>query len=427
VALILTLTAGLVFAACQPNDPAGGDLVTLRVLTWAGDREVTTEQQIADLYAERTPGVRIIVESASTNYQEKLLTSIAAGRPPDVFLLDGPDIPTFLDRGLTLDLSPYVRRLGYEPGRVFPEVLETFERGGGLYALPKDFTPMVVYANRRVFERWGVSLPETAGGWTRDDFLATARALTRDTTGDGRIDLYAFDFPRAPYQWIPWVWAGGGDILDPSGERASGWLDAPATLETLAFLTSLVREHGVTPGVQFVQSGDPAREARFATGGQALLYSGHWTLQLLTTGMGMALADLAILPTPHRGGTEPVTVLYASGWAVPANVMSPRPALELAAFLASEEAQRIRASTGLAIPAFQDVAAELAATDTTGVEAAFLREAARGRVTWGARIRDFHEIEELVFRVMDRHLLRGEPLAEAAGDVARAVDRVLER
>lgn len=418
------LLAFAALAAC--GEPGAPDRVTLRVMTWAGDTEIATEQRIADAFTDRHPDVEVVVESASSHYQEKLLTSIAAGSPPAVFLLDGPDIPTFLDRGLTLDLTPYLGKVGYDRDRVLPEVLETFERSGRLYALPKDYTPMAIYVNRSVFRRFGVPLPSPEG-WTRREFLETARALTRDTTGDGRVDVYAFDFPRSPYQWIPWVWAGGGDILDPTGSRATGWLDSPETVETFRFLTDLVTEHRVTPGVQFVDSGDPAREARFATGGQAMLLSGHWTLQLLTSSMGQALDEIGLAPIPHAEGHAPVTVLYASGWAVPANVAHERQALELAAFLASEEAQRIRAGTRLAVPAFRDVAAELAEADPSGLEAAFLREALRGRMTWGALVRDFHEVEEAIFDIMDRHLLRGEPLDEAASDVARRVDALLAR
>ncbi len=412
----------LLAAGCGRDDAR----IRLRVMTWAGDTELATEQRIADRFTERHPGVDVIVESAPAHYQEKLLTSIAANSPPAVFLLDGPDIPTFLDRGLTLDLTPYLDQVGYAPDRVLPEVLETFRRGGRLYALPKDYTPMVLYLNRRVFRRFGVPLP-SADGWTRREFLTAAEALTRDTTGDGRTDVYAFDFPRNPYQWIPWVWAGGGDILGPDGHRATSYLDSPETLETLGFLTDLVTRYRGTPGVQFVESGDPAKEARFATGGQAMLLSGHWTLQLLTAGMAQALDDIAIRPIPHAAGHDPVTVLYASGWAVPANVVHKRQAIELAAFLASEEAQRMRAATRLAVPAFTDVAAELAAADGSGIEEAFLRESRRGRITWGARVRDFHEVEEALFDVVDRHLLRGEPLAEAASDVAHQIDGILER
>jgi len=224
---------------------------------------------------------------------------------------------------------------------------------------------------------------------------------------------------------VPWVWSGGGDILSTDGSRATGYLDSPETVATFEFLTDLVTEHGVTPGVQYLERGDPAREARFATGGQAMLLSGHWTLQLLTSNMSSQELALGLAPIPHRDGAEPVTVLYASGWAIPANAPNRRLSVELAAFLASEEAQRMRAGTRLGIPAFRDVAQELAAADATGLESAFLAQVDRGRVTWGATVRDFYEVEELTFQVMDRHLLRGEPLTRAAGEVAAAVDAVL--
>ncbi len=402
------------------------EAVTLRVLHWAGDYEVTTEQAIADRFAADHPGVRVVVESVVTNYDEKLLTSIASGSPPDVFLLDGPDIPTILDRGLALDLTPYLARAGYDPARVFPQVMEGFERGGRVFALPKDFTPMVLYLNLGVFERFGVA-PPSAEGWTWDEFLAKARRLTRDVDGDGRTDVYAIDFPRNLYQWIPWVWSGGADILSPDGRRATGYLDSAPTVRTFAFLTDLVTAAHVTPGVHFLETGDPAREARFATGGQAMLLSGHWTLQLLTGNMAAAELRLGVAPIPHEASAEPATVLYASGWAVPANAPHRRLSVELAAWLGSEEAQRMRASTRLGIPAFRDVAEQVAASDRTGIEAEFLRQVADGRVTWGARVRDFYEVEELTFQIMDRHLLRGDPLDETAAEVAAQVDEVLAR
>lgn len=415
-ALLVILAA----SACGP----GEEVTTLRVLHWAGDYEITTEQAIADLFAASHPGVRVVVESAPSNYDEKLLTSIASGSPPDVFLLDGPDIPTFLDRGLALDLTPYLERAGYDPDRVYPQIMESFRRGGRTYALAKDFTPMSIYLNLGVFERFGVE-PPTGDSWTWAEFLETAQRLTHDVDGDGRTDVYAFDFPRNLFQWVPWVWAGGGDILAPDGSRAGGYLDAPATVETFRFLTELVTRHHVTPGVQFLEAGDPAREARFATGGQAMLLSGHWTLQLLTSNMSSDELRLGLAPIPHKEGAAPATVLYASGWAVPSNAPNRRLSVELAAFLASESAQRMRAGTRLGIPAFRDIAAEIAAADPSGLEAAFLAQIEAGRVTWGARVRDFYELEELTFQVMDRHLLRGDALAATATEVAAAIDEIL--
>ncbi len=410
-----------VMAACSPTPP---DTVTLRVALWAGGHELEIEQRVAERYEALHPGTRVLLESAPNGYEERLLTSIAAGRPPDVYLLDSPDIPTFVDRGLAVDFAPYREALGFHPDSVFPEVLDAFRRGGAVFALPKDFTPMVLYANRGVLAAAGVDPP---ADWTWDDFRHAARAVTRDIDGDGRTDVHGFDFPRNLYQWVPFVWSAGGDILAPDGGRATGFMDDAPALAAYAFLTGLA-EDGLTPGAQFVQQGDPAREARFASGGQAFLLSGHWTLPVFRDLVEAGELDLAIAPIPRRPGqARAISVVYASGWAVPPNAANLRRAIGLAGFLASPEAQRIRARSGLAIPSRIDVATEIASADSTGVEDAFIRLVDGARVTWGAYVRDFSRIEALAVEIMDRRLLNGEDLAASATDVARRVDEVLAR
>ncbi len=443
-------TAVLSAVACAPD---GSDAV-LRVALWAGGHELEIERQVADRYEALHPGVRVVLESAPNGYEERLLTSIAAGRPPDVYLMDSPDIPTFVERGLALDLAPYQEALGFRPDSVFGQVADAFRRGGSMFALPKDFTPMVLYANRSVLAAAGVEdlLPpapstveparaeppptkpmpteptptEPTTGWTWTDFRRAAEAVTADTDGDGRKDAFGFDFPRNLYQWVPFVWSAGGDILAPGGSRAAGYLDGPAALEAYRFLTALA-EDGLTPGAQFVQQGDPAREARFASGSQAFLLSGHWTLPVFRDLVEAGTLDLAIVPIPHHPSrTAATSVLYASGWAVPPNAPNLRRAIDLAGFLASPEAQRVRARSGLAIPSRMDVAAEIAAADGTGVEDAFIALVEGARMTWGARVRDFSRIEALAVEIMDRRLVRGEPLASSASDVARRIDAEFE-
>ena len=437
VRAILILAA----VSCVPGESG----TTLRVALWAGGHELEIERQVADRYEALHPGVRVVLESAPNGYEERLLTSIAAGRPPDVYLLDSPDIPTFVERGLALDLAPYQEALGFRPDSVFGQVADAFRRGESMFALPKDFTPMVLYANRGVLAAAGVEglLPAapssaapsstappvtapspigSASGWTWTDFRRAAEAVVADTDGDGRADVFGFDFPRNLYQWIPFVWSAGGDILAPGGSGAAGYLDGPGALEAYRFLTALA-EDGLTPGAQFVQQGDPAREARFASGRQAFLLSGHWTLPVFRDLVEAGALDLAIIAIPHHPSRPAATsVLYASGWAVPPNAPNLRRAIDLAGFLASPEAQRIRARSGLAIPSRMDVAAEIAAADATGIENAFIALVEGARMTWGARVRDFSRIEALAVEIMDRRLVRGESLASSASDVARRID-----
>jgi multiple sugar transport system substrate-binding protein len=421
---LLLLLPLLLPTACK-STPQDSEQITLRALNWAADLEVMAEQRIADRFTERHPGVTVIVESIVSNYGEKLATAIASGSPPDVFLLDSPDIPAFIERGLVLDLSTYAERVGYDASRVFQEVLGVFTRDRRLYAFPKGFTPMVIYYNGALFEELGVPAPPS-DEWTWEEFSEVARAVTRDTDGDGDNDIYAVDFPRQLYEWIPWVWSAGGDILDPGGQTAVGYLDSEATVNTFEFLTSWVTDLHMAP-VQFLRGGDAMRVGRFYLGRQAMLHSGHWLLPRLLYYTARGDIRVGVAPIPHRAGAEPQNVLYASGWAVPTNVRHKRLAVELAAFLASEEAQRLRAEARLEIPAFESVALELAEQDTLGLEQAFLRQVAGSRSPWGAMVMDFFEIEELSFDIMDRRLLNGEDLQVAASEVAREIDRVRSR
>jgi multiple sugar transport system substrate-binding protein len=319
-----------------------------------------------------------------------------------------------------------VQRVGYDPNDVFPEVAQVFARGDRIYALAKGFTPFVIYYNRKLFGELGVETPPDSG-WTWDQFLETARQVTRDTDGDGRSDIYALSLPRRFYEWIPFVWSAGGDAMDPEGRHTAGYLDSPETVDALAFISSLSTQHQVVPPLNFQDEGDPMRVGRFYTGRQAMLASGHWHMPRLHHYATRGDLEIGIARVPHRAGSPFQTVVYAAGWAVPSNVRHRRLAVELAAFLAGEEAQRIRAASKLEIPALVSVALELAEEDATGVERAFLQQIPYGRAPWGALVSDFHEVERMSLDIMDAHLLRGTPLQEAATDVARRIDRVIAR
>ena len=83
----------------------------------------------------------------------------------------------FLAGQYPLDLSVYL------PGMVDPGKFE-----GKQYLLPKDFSPLGVYYNKKIFDKAGVAYPQD--GWTWDDLLKTAQALTKDANGDGQTDVW---------------------------------------------------------------------------------------------------------------------------------------------------------------------------------------------------------------------------------------------
>src|SRR2546427_477585 len=151
-------------------------------------------------------------------------------------------------------------------------------RGAAVYAIPDGYTPMVVVYNKDLFDRGGIPYP--SDDWTWDDFTRIAKLLTRDTDGDGRIDQWGTAFDRRPFLWIPWIWAGGGDVLCADGRRATGCLDAAATVDAIRWYTDWVTRDSIAPRAHNpLTSGDDFR--LFTSGRIAMMTTGHsWVPRL---------------------------------------------------------------------------------------------------------------------------------------------------
>lgn len=417
----------LLLLACSACARAGAeDRVRLEVANWADYIEASIEGQVLDRFTAVHPGVVVNQQSAGTGqaeYRERILTSIAAGVPPDAFLLDNIDVPAFTASGTVLDLSPYLPRLGVDVTRYDSTVLGIFRRGDAVYALPKGYTPMVVVYNKDLFDRAG--LPYPAADWTWDDFLRAAKQLTRDSDGDGAVDQWGTAYDRRVYLWNSWLLAGGGDVLCADGRRATGCLDSPASIAAIRWYTGWVMRDSIAPRAFTLRRtlGDNLR--LFYTGKVAMLTAGHFWIPNFLPYVRDGRLRIGFAEIPHRAGAPPATVIYASGAAVPRTVAHRRLSVELAVFLADTAAQRIRAARGLELPSLTAAAESLAARDTLGWERVFLRAAAHGRAPWGSRVAEWREIEALLPDMMDRITLAGVDPAVAAHEMAQAIDRLL--
>jgi multiple sugar transport system substrate-binding protein len=163
----------------------------------------------------------------------------------------------------------------------------------------------------------------------------------------------------------------------------------------------------------------------FASGRIALLVTGHWAVPELRAAVARGPLRVGFVAIPHRAGVTAATVLYASGYAVPTSLERRKPAVELAADLSDSTSEAARAEAGLELPAVLAVAQALAAADTLGWEAAFLRAAAHGRAPWEARIAQWPEVETRLAGLLERIVVTDADPARAARDLARELDALL--
>ncbi|MBW7933338.1 MAG: sugar ABC transporter substrate-binding protein [Gemmatimonadaceae bacterium] len=417
----LASVASLLASAC-----ARDEAVTLRITSWQSPEENAIDAVEYRAFEAAHPGVRIVNDpvSNSAEYREKVLTSIGAGSPPDVFLLDGIDVAAFASRDVVLDLAPFAERVGVQLGLFFPQVVEPFRVNGKLLAFPKGFSPMVYYYNRELFTKAGLALPKQ--GWTQEEFLAAARALTRDTNGDGVVDQWGTVLDRHLYAWQAWVWSAGADILTPDGTRATGALDQSAAVQTIGLLTNLPRR-GLAPPPSASGGALGFEQRLFYSGKLGLMTSGHWMIPRMRRYLEQGRVQLGVVSVPRTQGHQVKTPLFASGWAVPYNTPHRKLAVELAAWMVRADAQRRRAASGLEIPTLMTVAYANAASDPTGMEMDFLWQVPYGGVPWGARVASYREIERAMLDLIDRVVVERVPVGVAVGEAARAVDAMLRR
>ena len=398
----------------------------VELLHRADDGVAQLEEQLLTPYRARHPGLQVAQHNAALSppeYRRLLLTATAGDVLPDVFQLDDADVPALVDRGGALDLAPYLARVGVDLARYNPEVLAIFRRGAALYGLPRGYAPLMVVYNRDLLDRAGVAYP--TDDWTWDEFLRMAQLLTRDRDGDGRIDQWGAAFDRRPSFWLPWIWAGGGDVLCPDGRRASGCLDAPATVAALRWYAGWVRHWGIAPRPHDPSDSGIEIARLFAAGRVAFMTVGHDAVRGLRASVAAGRLRVGFAPIPHRVGVPPATMLLATAYAVPAHALRRKAAVELAADLTDSLPDAARGEAGIELPAVTAAAQDVATADTLGWEAAFLRAAAHGRPGWGARVAQWREVEAELANLLDRVTVGGADPRRAARAAARELDRLL--
>jgi len=416
--------AALALLLCGCGSLGGSDEPeAFRVDSRARYRDRALEEGLLERYRDAHPGLPVVSRYAATEtgYRERLFASLARGAPPAAFLIDPADVPALVDGGRVLDLTPYLSRVGVDAGSFDATVRSVFRRGNAMYALPRGYSPVVLAYNKDLFDRAGVPYP--TDDWTWDDFLRLAHQLTRDLDGDGLVDQWGTQVERAAAAWLPWLWSGGGDVLCPGGRRAAGCLDSPTSVAAIRWYAGLVTAEAVASPRAGRLDWSGGDLGPFTSGRVAMLTVTHASVAQLRSDAG-GVPRVGFVELPHRAGWPPATVVYASGYAVPRWAGRRKLSVELLVSLTDSLAQAARGEAGLELPTATGVAQALAAGDTLGWEAAFLRAAAHARAPWAARVPQWRDVEAVLPDLVDGILAGADP-GTAAQQVAHRIDRLL--
>jgi multiple sugar transport system substrate-binding protein len=213
---------------------------TLTYMSWDPE-QLEVEQEAIAAFEAANPGVKI--ESSAMppkDYWPRLSALAASGDLPDVFMMSSGFVKEWAAADNLADLSGVVsddELANYYEGAASIGVID-----GKRVAFPQNWVAPVLYYNIDMFEAAGVPLP--AAGWTWEDFLSAAKALTIDENDDGTVDVWGMSLYGRYAHIEPWVFRNGGRYLN-ADETALELNDE--AVNALKFLTDLVNVEGVAP------------------------------------------------------------------------------------------------------------------------------------------------------------------------------------
>jgi multiple sugar transport system substrate-binding protein len=286
----------------------------------------------------------------------KLLQLAGSHAIPDLVLLDNPDLQQLAATGALADLGAQ----GLKTDGFYDNIVAAGRYEGKLYGLAPGVNALALYYNTKLFDEAGLKPPTT---W--EELKTAAAKLTKGNKQHG----LGFAVPateEGSFQFEAFFLSAGADLKT---------LNSPEAVSALDMLVDLVKS-GSAP--KDVLSWTQANvQEQFANGGLAMMVNGPWQLPQLAKA-GMTDFGIVPMPVPQAGGT-PSSPLGGEVWAAGNNGPKAAKAAAVIKCLTATENSLAWSKLTNYVPANQEAASQLAASDPQMKTFADMIGGAKGR------------------------------------------------
>ncbi|MGR3485003.1 MAG: ABC transporter substrate-binding protein [Paracoccaceae bacterium] len=388
----------LTFVSWQAGEPGYGDW-------W--------DEVVARFEADN-PGVTVeMTKVARSEYADTMFTLFAGGNPPDIVHLAAFEYQPFAEEGFLEPLDPYIDSSSLDLEGWAGQ--ETCVRDGQTFCTMLLYTAYVLAYNEAMLEAEGLDVPTSY-----DELMAAARAMTKDTDGDGQTDVFGLGVltdggANQMHDMLHFVLDAGG-AWTTEGEPS---FDTPGVIEGLRRYKAIVDE-GLTP------RDTPAGDLRqlWGEGRVAMRLDGPWIYNV-TRGSEIE-GDLKLAQSPLDppvGGTSNVLAMPADAddatkdlvWAF----------IETATSAEMQQRFATLGSSPAPMPGLDYTEQEADNPNFALFAAANARAAAAGidRLPQGLEV-EFNEVAKIVFEEVQRMLIEGRSPEDTAAAIQAEVLRI---
>lgn len=271
-ALVVMMSLSIIgLTACGgTKDAQTSTATTGATATSASDKQVTlslwttNKDMLADqvkAYEDQHPNVKIKAEfmGGYDEMAQKVMAAVVANTLPNIVQVGQRyGIPQMADSGKMIPIEQFISE--QEKNDVYTAFWDRFRYKDKLWTIPFNSSTPMLYVNKTMLEQAGLKAPNT---W--DELVTTAKALTKDTNGDGKTDVWGFNTAAdSPWYFQPMTWNRGGTIIDKTGKVTVNSKEAVATLKSFQDLVNV--DKAMAPNQH------KTAEEDFASGKLAMIY-----------------------------------------------------------------------------------------------------------------------------------------------------------
>ena len=205
-------------------------------------------------------------------YKTKIKTAIGAGQAPTIIWgWGGGGLKSYVQANQVEDLTSWFAQNPDVKNRLFPASFGAATVDGKIYAMPAETVqPIVLYYNKKVFDKVGVQPPQTYS-----DILDLVPKFNA-----AKIAPFSLG---GQSRWTNMMWLefflmrlGGSDLFNRVMTEKGAWAD-PNAIKGLQMTQDLVKANGFVKGFSSITADSNADQALLYTGKAAMMLHGSWS------------------------------------------------------------------------------------------------------------------------------------------------------
>ena len=201
--LAVVLAVAMLGSVCAFAAGEDAEEVTITYANFnaSGGNEETL-QKMYEAFHEEYPNITVEIETiASADYFTTMQTRVAGGTAPDCYELNIENFAAYANNGALEEIT------GVDLSGLDDTALSAFTVDGKQYGLPGNFSNVLLFYNKDLFDQAGVDYP--TADWTQDDLQAAAEAIR--ALGD---DIFGYYQPLTYNEFYKVAAQFGGSLLN---------------------------------------------------------------------------------------------------------------------------------------------------------------------------------------------------------------------